>query len=94
MSRARTRRAAAEPIDTLERGDKAVDSVLAYTPFVRDGGTQGRDVALTFDDGPGPYTPGVLSVLEREHVPATFFVIGEEIPTSAPRRNARSATAS
>ena len=69
----------APPIDALERGEKAVDSVLAYTPFVKIGGTQGRDVALTFDDGPGPYTPGVLNVLEREHVPATFFVIGEEL---------------
>ncbi len=67
------------PIDELERGEKAVDSVLAYTPFVKEGGAQGRDVALTFDDGPGPYTPQVLDVLEREHVPATFFVIGQEI---------------
>jgi peptidoglycan/xylan/chitin deacetylase (PgdA/CDA1 family) len=67
------------PADALQTGDKAVGSVLGYTPFVRAGGTQGRDVALTFDDGPGPYTPGVLSVLEREHVPATFFVIGEEL---------------
>ena len=53
--------------------------MLAYTPFVKEGGTRGRDIALTFDDGPGPYTPGVLDVLEREHVPATFFVIGEEL---------------
>ncbi|HUA75691.1 MAG TPA: polysaccharide deacetylase family protein [Solirubrobacteraceae bacterium] len=65
--------------DELEREDKGVDSVLGYTPFVKEGGTQGRDVALTFDDGPGPYTPQVLDVLEREHVPATFFVIGQEI---------------
>jgi peptidoglycan-N-acetylglucosamine deacetylase len=54
----------------------AVSSVLAYTPFVRQGGTRGREVALTFDDGPGPYTPEVLSVLERFHVRATFFAIG------------------
>jgi peptidoglycan/xylan/chitin deacetylase (PgdA/CDA1 family) len=75
--------AAASPskptIDELQRDEKAVDSVLAYTPFVKEGGAQGRDVALTFDDGPGPYTPEVLNVLEREHVPATFFVIGQEI---------------
>jgi peptidoglycan/xylan/chitin deacetylase (PgdA/CDA1 family) len=70
---------AAPPIDALERGEKAVDSVLAYTPFVKIGGARVRDIALTFDDGPGPYTPGVLNVLEREHVPATFFVIGEEL---------------
>jgi cellulose synthase/poly-beta-1,6-N-acetylglucosamine synthase-like glycosyltransferase/peptidoglycan/xylan/chitin deacetylase (PgdA/CDA1 family) len=36
-----------------------------------------RTVALTFDDGPDPrWTPAVLNVLEREHVPATFFVVG------------------
>jgi peptidoglycan-N-acetylglucosamine deacetylase len=55
-----------------------VTAVLGYTPFVREGGRQGHDVALTFDDGPGPYTPAVLSVLEHAHAPATFFVIGEE----------------
>jgi peptidoglycan/xylan/chitin deacetylase (PgdA/CDA1 family) len=36
-------------------------------------------IALTFDDGPGPYTPQVLSVLERYQVPATFFEVGEEV---------------
>ena len=40
------------------------------------GHARAREVALTFDDGPGPYTPEVLSVLERYHVQATFFVIG------------------
>jgi peptidoglycan/xylan/chitin deacetylase (PgdA/CDA1 family) len=54
----------------------AVSSTLAYTPFVREGSTRTREIALTFDDGPGPYTPGVLSVLEHYHVHATFFVIG------------------
>jgi peptidoglycan/xylan/chitin deacetylase (PgdA/CDA1 family) len=54
----------------------AVKAVLAYTPFVKDGGDRGRDIALSFDDGPGPYTPAVLSVLERLHVRATFFEIG------------------
>jgi peptidoglycan/xylan/chitin deacetylase (PgdA/CDA1 family) len=37
-------------------------------------------VALTFDDGPSPYTPAVLSVLQQYHVPATFFEVGEEVP--------------
>jgi peptidoglycan-N-acetylglucosamine deacetylase len=35
-----------------------------------------RDVALTFDDGPGPWTPRVLDELRRLHVRATFFVVG------------------
>jgi peptidoglycan/xylan/chitin deacetylase (PgdA/CDA1 family) len=38
-----------------------------------------RVIALTFDDGPGPFTPQVLSVLERDQVPATFFEIGDEV---------------
>lgn len=56
----------------------AVDRTLAYTPYVRMAGGQHREVALTFDDGPGPYTPQILDVLERMHAPATFFEIGEE----------------
>jgi peptidoglycan/xylan/chitin deacetylase (PgdA/CDA1 family) len=55
----------------------AVSAALAYTPFVREGGTRTPEVALTFDDGPGPYTPAILSVLERFHVHATFFSIGK-----------------
>jgi peptidoglycan/xylan/chitin deacetylase (PgdA/CDA1 family) len=58
-------------------GNAAVKRVLAYTPFVRAGGGRSRDIALTFDDGPGPYTPEVLGVLERMHVHATFFTIGK-----------------
>ncbi|MGH7237679.1 MAG: polysaccharide deacetylase family protein, partial [Candidatus Saccharimonadales bacterium] len=34
-------------------------------------------IVLTFDDGPSPdYTPRILDILEREHVPAAFFVVG------------------
>lgn len=54
----------------------AIDRTLSYTPYVRLAGAQHREIALTFDDGPGPYTPEVLSVLERENVPATFFEVG------------------
>ena len=43
-------------------------------------GTAGaRVIALTFDDGPSPYTPAVLSVLQQYDVPATFFEIGDEV---------------
>lgn len=54
----------------------AINRTLAYTPLVRIAGAQHREIALTFDDGPGPYTPDVLTILEREHVPATFFEVG------------------
>jgi peptidoglycan/xylan/chitin deacetylase (PgdA/CDA1 family) len=54
----------------------------AFTTIQAPGGgaTAGKKViALTFDDGPGPFTPQILSVLERYHVPATFFEIGENV---------------
>jgi peptidoglycan/xylan/chitin deacetylase (PgdA/CDA1 family) len=40
-----------------------------------------HEVALTFDDGPwgDPPTSDFLNVLERNHVVATFFEIGEQI---------------
>jgi cellulose synthase/poly-beta-1,6-N-acetylglucosamine synthase-like glycosyltransferase/peptidoglycan/xylan/chitin deacetylase (PgdA/CDA1 family) len=39
----------------------------------------GRRIALTFDDGPDPHwTPKIAAILRREHVPATFFVIGSD----------------
>jgi peptidoglycan/xylan/chitin deacetylase (PgdA/CDA1 family) len=74
---ARARRARPRPATEPENDQNgAVSSVLAYTPFVKEGTGRAREVALTFDDGPGPYTPQVLSVLERFHVHATFFAIG------------------
>jgi peptidoglycan/xylan/chitin deacetylase (PgdA/CDA1 family) len=39
-------------------------------------------VALTFDDGPGPYTAQVLAELRSLHVRATFFVIGRNAKQS------------
>jgi peptidoglycan/xylan/chitin deacetylase (PgdA/CDA1 family) len=42
--------------------------------------TDDRVVALTFDDGPDPrWTPTVLALLARDHVPATFFLIGHDV---------------
>lgn len=46
-------------------------------PIIKHVITTEKVVALTFDDGPNPkWTPKILSVLEKNHVPATFFVIG------------------
>jgi peptidoglycan-N-acetylglucosamine deacetylase len=72
------RRLRARPTSVPENDlDGAVSAVLAYTPFVKQAGARDREIALTFDDGPGPYTPNVLDVLERLHVHATFFEIGK-----------------
>ena len=48
-----------------------------YLPVLVRGSTREKKIALTFDDGPHPvYTADLLAILEREKVPATFFVIG------------------
>lgn len=36
-------------------------------------------VALTFDDGPGPYTNRLLDCLEKNHARATFFMVGSSV---------------
>ena len=46
-----------------------------------------RDVVLTFDDGPGPYTSELAFLLRREQVRATFFWLGH---TSRPGLRAAS----
>lgn len=41
--------------------------------------TDKKLVALTFDDGPNYNTNKILDVLNKYHVPATFFVLGSKI---------------
>lgn len=43
------------------------------------GGRQGNLVALTFDDGPGPYTSIALRELRQAGARATFFLVGRSI---------------
>jgi peptidoglycan-N-acetylglucosamine deacetylase len=44
------------------------------------GGGERRVFALTFDDGPSPWTESLLAVLRRGRAPATFFLVGDRIP--------------
>jgi len=56
---------------------------VAATPTVLSsvGGSDGRWVALTFDDGPDSrYTPEVLALLKRHEAVATFCMVGDQIP--------------
>lgn len=57
----------------------AVRSTAARLPYVVIAGRRKREVALTFDDGPGPSTLGLLRTLERLRVPATFFQLGGSV---------------
>lgn len=43
------------------------------------GGSSGRFVALTFDDGPGPYTLKTLDILRHAGARATFFLVGRNL---------------
>ncbi|MVN20016.1 glycosyltransferase [Mucilaginibacter arboris] len=52
---------------------------------IRRYGYSPKKVVLTFDDGPDPiYTPQILAILKREHVPAAFFVVGSMAEKSIP----------
>ncbi len=57
------------PIRCVRRGP-----ALAYS-----NGARRKIVALSFDDGPAPITPQFVRMLEAQHVPATFFMIGDQI---------------
>jgi peptidoglycan-N-acetylglucosamine deacetylase len=48
-------------------------------------GSQGRHVALTFDDGPSEHTPRFLQLLRAAGIRATFFIVGGNLgsPTFA-----------
>jgi peptidoglycan-N-acetylglucosamine deacetylase len=43
------------------------------------GGGNGKFVALTFDDGPGPYTAKTLEILRHAKARATFFLVGRNL---------------
>jgi peptidoglycan-N-acetylglucosamine deacetylase len=57
----------------------ATDTIRTAPAVQGDAGAPSRTVALTFDDGPGPWTPAVLDALQQAQVPATFFVIGKSV---------------
>lgn len=45
----------------------------------------GHKLILTFDDGPSEeYTPQILDILEKEKIPATFFIVGLSAESNIP----------
>ena len=70
------------PQPTATRGDGPIFELRGTTVRrVVPPRAKGR-VALTFDDGPGPYTSQVLDELRSLHAHATFFVIGRNAKQS------------
>ena len=78
-----------EPAPTLDPLNPAADPDRAWLVAegpARDRETGRRLVTLTFDDGPGPLsTPALLRELDRYHVKATFFLIGEYLAGESTR---------
>jgi peptidoglycan-N-acetylglucosamine deacetylase len=61
------------------RRPKPIGCTRHGAPFRTNGSRRHRTVAMTFDDGPSPYTHRVLRILRRFRVPATFFLIGQQV---------------
>ncbi|MEU6589745.1 bifunctional polysaccharide deacetylase/glycosyltransferase family 2 protein [Streptomyces sp. NPDC046881] len=68
-------RSEAVPSEVTHGGPVIANAATSpHTARVKD-----RTLALTFDDGPDPvWTPRILDVLRRNHVHATFFVVGTQ----------------
>ena len=64
--------------------DQAFRRVPAFDPLGRirwrvPASQDAKRCAITFDDGPSPWTGAVLDILAAESVPATFFVLGVNV---------------
>ena len=62
----------------LIKGSASISSDF-YTTVHCGGITPEKKIAITFDDGPTPFTKDILHTLAAYHVPATFFMIGKHI---------------
>jgi peptidoglycan/xylan/chitin deacetylase (PgdA/CDA1 family) len=59
--------------------DRAVERFAALRLPLFCGGGRLPDVALTFDDGPSPYTLPLLKLLQHRSAGATFFLVGDRL---------------
>jgi cellulose synthase/poly-beta-1,6-N-acetylglucosamine synthase-like glycosyltransferase/peptidoglycan/xylan/chitin deacetylase (PgdA/CDA1 family) len=84
---------AATPVTGIRDAVPASNGTIADVTFTRmpspyvvvRTGYRPRQLALTFDDGPdAQWTPQILDILKRAHVPATFFMVGENALTQRP----------
>jgi peptidoglycan/xylan/chitin deacetylase (PgdA/CDA1 family) len=76
--------AKATPMQTADlpseaESNAALASFAAKNRPIFCGGRAKKWVALTFDDGPGPYTKKMLTLLRRAQLPATFFIVGRNV---------------
>jgi peptidoglycan-N-acetylglucosamine deacetylase len=66
-------------VATVAEQRAAITRLLQRGAPVFCGNQRGNAVALTFDDGPGPYSERILSILRAGHARATFFLVGNRL---------------
>ncbi len=74
-------------VDTSEMliSEETYDSLPSKFVARKYGTNDSTKLVLTFDDGPDPrYTPKILDILSRYHVPATFFLVGINAENNIP----------
>lgn len=74
-------------LDTAELliSEETYDSLPSKWVAKKYGAADKKKLVLTFDDGPDPvYTPRILDILSREHVPAAFFLVGINAENNIP----------
>ena len=60
--------------------ETSLENILGSTTETEEIPSNKKKVALTFDDGPDPSnTPKLLELLKKEKVPATFFLVGQNV---------------
>ena len=85
------RPSAAGALPTLAEQRAAVMRVARLGLAIHRAGPRGHAVALTFDDGPGPYTATAMRALRQYKDHATFFLVGRNLASwpSVPAEEAR-----
>lgn len=64
--------------------DEVYQSLPSAYEVQRYGKPKGKQVVLTFDDGPDPkYTPEILDILKENKIKAAFFILGENAQLNA-----------
>jgi cellulose synthase/poly-beta-1,6-N-acetylglucosamine synthase-like glycosyltransferase/peptidoglycan/xylan/chitin deacetylase (PgdA/CDA1 family) len=65
--------------------EETYDSLPSKFVARKYGTTDSMKLVLTFDDGPDPnYTPKILDILSKYHVPASFFIVGINAENNIP----------
>ena len=66
--------------------EKQPDKITTSNGITQIGASK-KTIYLTFDDGPNKGTQNVLNIVNEEKIPATFFIIGQQVNGSAWQKN-------